>query len=225
MESLVSQIQQGSPLTVLAVFLGGLLSAASPCVLALIPLVIGYVGGYAGESRRKALLFTTLFVVGLCVTFTVLGSLAGLLGQMMGPTGRWWYFIIAGLAVAMGLSLLGVYDMNFLGGRMAGFKKTGIWGALVLGMLFGVVSSPCATPVLVVILGLVSLKGNILYATFLLFIYALGHSALIFAAGTVTGFAESFISSKATANFSIWSKRVSGILIILAGLYLFYLNV
>ncbi len=144
---------------------------------------------------------------------------------MMVPTGRWWYLIIAGLAVAMGLSLLGVYDMNFLGGRMAGFKKTGIWGALVLGMLFGVVSSPCATPVLVVILGLVSLKGNILYATFLLFVYALGHSVLIFAAGTVTGFAESFISSKATANFSIWSKRVSGILIILAGLYLFYLNV
>jgi len=108
---------------------------------------------------------------------------------------------------------------------MASFKKTGIWGALVLGMLFGVVSSPCATPVLVVILGLVSLKGNIIYATFLLFVYALGHSALIFIAGTVTGFAETFISSRATASFSVWSKRVSGMLIILAGLYLLYINV
>ena len=124
MESLVSQIQQGSPLTVLAVFSGGLLSAASPCVLALIPLVIGYVSGYAGESRKRALLFTSLFVVGLCITFTVLGSLAGLLGQMMGPTGRWWYFAVAAVAVAMGLSLLGVYDLNFLGGKLAGFKKT-----------------------------------------------------------------------------------------------------
>ena len=132
---------------------------------------------------------------------------------------------IAGVAVAMGLSLVGVYDFNLLGGKLAGFKRTGIWGALVLGMLFGVVSSPCATPVLVVILGLASLKGNVVYATFLLFVYALGHSALIFAAGTVTGFAEGFISSRATANFSIWSKRVSGIMIILAGLYLFYINV
>lgn len=225
MDSLVSQIQQGSPLTVLAAFVGGILSAASPCVLALIPLVIGYVGGYASESRKKVLVFTAMFVAGLCITFTVLGSLAALLGQMMGPTGRWWYFIIAGLAVAMGLSLLGVYEFNFPGARMVSFKKTGAWGALVLGMLFGVVSSPCATPVLVVILGLVSLKGNIVYATFLLFVYALGHSALIFAAGTVTGFAESFISSRVTASFSMWSKRVSGMLIILAGLYLFYINV
>jgi cytochrome c biogenesis protein CcdA len=104
-------------------------------------------------------------------------------------------------------------------------KKRGALGAFLLGLLFGVVSSPCATPVLVVILAFVATKGEVLYGTILLFVYAIGHCALIISAGGVTGFVESFIQGKKVANFSLWAKRISGILITLAGFYLLYINV
>ena len=91
-------------------------------------------------------------------------------------------------------------------------KQKGILGAFLLGIFFGIVSSPCATPVLALILTFVASKGEVAYGTSLLFVfYALGHCALIFLAGTATGFAESFIKSKGISNLTIWGKRIRGI--------------
>jgi cytochrome c biogenesis protein CcdA len=93
-----------------------------------------------------------------------------------------------------------------------------------MGILFGFASTPCATPVLVVILAFVATKGQIVYGTLLLFVYAIAHCTLIVLAGAVTGFVESFAASRGTANFSLWWKRISGALIIFAGIYIAYLN-
>jgi cytochrome c biogenesis protein CcdA len=93
-----------------------------------------------------------------------------------------------------------------------------------MGVLFGFASTPCATPVLVVILALVAGKGQIVYGTLLLFIYAVGHCALIVLAGAITGFVESFAASRGAADFSVWAKRLSGVLVIGTGIYIAYLN-
>jgi cytochrome c-type biogenesis protein len=93
-----------------------------------------------------------------------------------------------------------------------------------MGLLFGLASTPCATPVLVVILAYVATKGQILYGTLLLFVYAIAHCALIVLAGVVTGFVESFAKSRGASGFSIYAKRISGLLIILVGAYVFYAN-
>jgi cytochrome c biogenesis protein CcdA len=87
------------------------------------------------------------------------------------------------------------------------------------------VSSPCATPVLVLILTFAASKGEILYGTSLLFVYAIAHCALIFLAGTAAGFAESFIKSKGVSNITTWGKRVGGLIVVFAGIYLFYLGI
>ena len=97
-------------------------------------------------------------------------------------------------------------------------------GAFLLGLLFGAVSSPCATPVLVVILAFVATQGQVAYGIVLLFVYAIGHCALIVLAGIATGFVQKAVESRGVASFSVWTKRVSGVLITLAGLYILYAN-
>ncbi len=229
METLINYLSQSlteNPLfAYLGVFLGGILSSSSPCVLAAIPLVIGYVGGYSEGDRRKALLYSLTFILGLSLTFTVLGAIASVIGGLFGIISRTWYFVVGGIAVAIGLQLVGLYKFNLptLGHFQP--KQRGLLGAFILGLVFGIVSSPCATPILALILTFVATKGEIAYGTSLLFVYALGHCALIFLAGTATGFAESFIKSKGISNLTTWAKRIGGAIVVLVGVYMFYLGI
>jgi len=229
METLLNHLSQslnGNPLLAyLGVFVGGILSSSSPCVLATIPLVIGYVGGYSGGDRRKALLYSLTFILGLSITFTILGAIASFIGGFFGVAGRTWYFVVGGIAVAIGLQLIGLYEWNLPVPVHLQPKQKGILGAFILGLIFGIVSSPCATPVLVLILTFAASKGEILYGTSLLFVYAIAHCALIFLAGTAAGFAESFIKSKGVSNITTWGKRVGGLIVVFAGIYLFYLGI
>jgi cytochrome c-type biogenesis protein len=224
-ESIAAFIQQNPSWALLAVFIGGLISAASPCVLAVIPLVIGYVGGYSQGNKKKAVAYSLIFALGLAIAFTILGAAAGIIGSFLGLTGKYFYWAIAVIAILMGLSLLGLFEIRIPFKNKIQVKIGGLLGAFLMGLLFGIASSPCATPVLVVILAYVATKGQILYGTLLLFFYAIGHCALIVLAGAITGFVESFAKSRGATNFSIWSKRVSGALIILVGGYVFYLNI
>ena len=89
-----------------ACFLGGIVSSASPCVLAMIPLVIGYVGGYSEGSQKKAIQYSLMFTLGLTITFTVLGIIAGALGRLFGDVGGFWYYILPPVAILLGLYLL-----------------------------------------------------------------------------------------------------------------------
>ena len=229
MEAILNQLSQSlteNPLLAyFGVFLGGILSSSSPCVLATIPLVIGYVGGYSGGDRRRALLYSLTFILGLSITFTILGAVASFIGGLFGVTGRIWYFVVGGIAVAIGLHLIGLYEWNLPVPVHLQPKQKGILGAFLLGLIFGIVSSPCATPVLVLILTFVASKGEILYGTSLLFVYAIAHCALIFLAGVAAGFAENFIKSKGISNITTWGKRVGGIIVVFAGIYLFYLGI
>jgi cytochrome c-type biogenesis protein len=224
MESLLNNIQtivqDNHGLAFLAVFLGGLISAASPCVLAAIPLIIGYVGGYSGGDKKKAAIYSLVFIFGLSITFTVLGAAASTMGQFLSFAGQWLYIGLAVIAVLMGLQLMGLISIPLPFQKTRQVKSRGLWGAFLLGLLTGTVSSPCATPVLAVILAYVSTQGDILYGGLLLFAYALGHCALIFVAGISIGLTESIVSSKGIKNFSLYSKRFSGALLTVAGLYI-----
>jgi cytochrome c-type biogenesis protein len=205
-----------------AVFLAGVLSSASPCVLATIPLVIGYVGGYADGDRNKAFRYSLAFVLGLSLTFTAFGAAAGLFGTMFGTLGGWWHVAAGTVALVMGGQLMGFYELRFPVSFEYRPKQGGVIGSFLLGLFFGVVSSPCATPVLVVLLTVVATKGEVLYGVALLFTYAIGHCLLILAAGTFTGFVESLVKAKGVVNFSIWTKRLGGFIVALAGIYLIW---
>jgi len=224
MDSLFNNIQhviQNQPgIAFLAVFVAGLVSAASPCVLAAIPLIIGYVGGYSEGNKNKAAIYSLVFILGLSITFTVLGAAASAMGHFLSFAGQWLYIGLAVIAVAMGLQLLGLITIPLPFQKTRQVKSRGLWGAFLLGLLTGTVSSPCATPVLAVILAYVSTQDDVLYGGSLLFAYAVGHCALIFIAGLSIGLTKSIVSSKGIKNFSLYSKRFSGALLVAAGLYI-----
>jgi cytochrome c-type biogenesis protein len=212
-------IQNQHGLAFVAVFIGGLISAASPCVLAAIPLIIGYVGGYSEGNKKKAALFSLVFVLGLSITFTLLGAAASVMGQFLGFMGKWLYIGLAVIAILMGFQLMGVISIPLPFQKTKAIKTKGLLGAFLLGMLTGTVSSPCATPVLAVILAYVSTQGDMFYGGSLLFTYAIGHCALIFMAGLSIGFTESIVSSRGVKNFSLYSKRFSGAMLVAVGIY------
>ncbi len=214
----IEQIIAAYPLLAFgAVFLAGVLSSASPCVLATIPLVVGFVGGYADGDRWKAFRYSLSFILGLSLTFTAFGAAAGLLGTMFGTLGGPWYLIAGSVALVMGGQIMGLYEIHLPVKRDFKPKRGGMIGSFLLGLFFGVVSSPCATPVLVVILTLVAGKGEVLYGIALLFCYAIGHCLLMLFAGTFTGFVEGFVKARGVVNFSLWAKRFSGAVVVLVG--------
>src|SRR4030067_1868196 len=138
METLLNHLSQSlseNPfLAYFGVFLGGILSSTSPCVLATIPLVIGYVGGYSEGDRRKAFLYSLTFILGLSITFTILGAIASLVGGLFGVISRTWYFIVGGIAVAIGLQLVGLYEFKLHTPGHLQPKQRGLVGAFILGL-------------------------------------------------------------------------------------------
>ena len=219
----LGQVMQTRPILAYgASYLGGVIATASPCILASIPLVIGFVGGYAGGSKKQALIYSLTFVVGLALVMSVLGAAAALMGTLFGDVGTYWYFIVAVILMAMGLQLAGVFKLN-LGGNSQKFlpKQTGLIGALILGMLFGLVLSPCASPVLAVILTLAAVQGKVAYGSTLLFAYALGQGTLIILAGTFTGVINNFLQSRGAKAGAVL-QQVAGYLLFFVGAYILF---
>ncbi|HCS47928.1 MAG TPA: thiol:disulfide interchange protein [Candidatus Aminicenantes bacterium] len=224
MESLfgdIQQILQHSPwLAVVAVFAGGVTTALNPCGMAMIPLLMSVVAGNRETTTiRRSLVFSLFFVLGLALTFTALGLVSALMGRMFGDVGQLWKYAVAGVCFFMGLHLLGVLKWNLPVPAGLRVKKQGYIGAFLLGLLFGVVSTPCAIPILAVLLAFVAEKGNVLYGAFLLFIYALGHSALFLVAGTSVGAAKSLLESKGLRRVHSVLQKAAGVLIIGMGFY------
>jgi cytochrome c biogenesis protein CcdA len=207
-------------LAYVAVFFGGLLSAASPCVVAAIPLIVGYVGGYSDGNVRKAAFYSLAFVLGLSITFTALGAAASALGGMLAFLGSWLPMGLAIVAAVMGLHLIGVITVPLPFQKTREIRTKGVVGALLLGLLTGIASSPCATPVLAVILAYVTSEGDLLYGSSLLFAYSIGHCALLFAAGLSIGVTERIIGSTKFQRFSLIVKRGSGVVLLAASAYI-----
>jgi cytochrome c-type biogenesis protein len=227
MESLFGDIQQllqHSPwLAFVAVFAGGVTTALNPCVLAMIPLLMSVVAGNRETTTvKRSLVFSLFFVLGLAVTFTALGLISALMGRLFGDVGRFWKYVVAGVCFLMGLQLLGILKRSLPVPAGIRVKKQGFFGAFLLGLLFGVVSTPCAVPILAVLLTYVAEKGNILYGGILLFVYALGHSALVLVAGTSIGAAKSLLESKGVRTAHGVIQKVAGVLIIGMGFYFLF---
>lgn len=202
-------------MTLLLVFLGGVISSASPCVLAAVPLIVATVGG-GSTSRGRAVALTTAFVLGLAVCFTALGALAALTGRLIGDVGPGWLILLGLVLVTMGAHLTGIVRLPLPQVSGARLRGAGVAGAFALGALTGTLSSPCATPILVVVLSLVAFEQQVLWGTMLLAAYSLGHVVLLFAAGAVSGFAASFVTGRA-ARWGERLHRAFGAVLVLIG--------
>lgn len=204
--------------------LAGVLTSFTPCSLSSMPLIIGYVGGYAGDDTKKAFRYSLVFCLGMAITFSVLGTVASLLGKLVQGTGSWWFIVLGVLMVLMALQTWEIIDIMPKSSVMNKNKKKGYIGAVFAGILGGIFASPCATPVLVVLLAMVAEKGNLLWGILLLIIYSIGHSVLLLIAGTSIGFVNKLSSSKRFGKFNQIFKVVMGLLILFIGFYMFYLG-
>jgi cytochrome c biogenesis protein CcdA len=213
-------------LAVVAVFLGGMITASNPCVLAMIPLMMSFVAGRKEQAvgPLRALGYSLAFVLGLSITFTVLGVTAALTGSLYGEVSGAWNWIVAAICVAMGLHLLGVLPFTIPVPSGIQPRTRGAVGAFVLGLLFGVVSAPCAAPILIVLLTYLATSGSsLVYGAVLLLVYGLGHSVLILVAGTSMGAARKLIESRRITRATDLLRRVAGGLIVAVGAYFAYL--
>jgi cytochrome c-type biogenesis protein len=218
-----SILQQVSPLAIVLVFFGGVITSIGPCNVVMIPLIVGYLGGSRELTRWQSFYLSTTFATGLAVTFMLLGLFASLVGSIIGAGQRWFYYLVAGICILIGVQMLGLIHLpvpDFMAAERERVRSRGVTGAFTLGLVSGLVSSQCATPVLAAILTFVMARGAIAYGAVLLFVYALGRGVPIIAAGTFTGALKRFLS------FGRWSaaiEKAGGAIIIGVGLYLAWL--
>lgn len=222
-EQFGSLLTQNIWIALLVALVAGIVSSISPCALSSIPLIVGYVGGYNEKDKKKPLIYSLMFSLGLAMTFTVLGIISATIGGLFISLGGIWYIALGLIMLFVGLQMFGIIKIG--NDVCAAPKKSkGIFGAFLLGILGGIFSSPCSTPVLIAILAFVAEKGNILLGGVLLLVYSIGHSFLIIAAGTSVGFTQSLLNSDKTNKVANFVKYIFATLIILLGLYMLYLG-
>ena len=217
-------LQPASILGYLLVFVGGVLTSIGPCNVVMVPLIIGFVGGSHDLSRQRSFSIALSFTIGLALTFMLLGVIASLVGGLLGGSTRIWYYLVAIVCFVISLQMLGVLNLpqpSWFGGLREKVQLKGLPGALLLGLVSGLVASQCATPVLVAILTYVmAQKTGMIYGAVLLFLYALGRGVPIILAGTFAGVLKSFSS---LGRWSQIIEKASGVIILLVGIYFLWI--
>lgn len=141
----------------------------------------------------------------------------------MGTSSKIWYIILGVLMVLMSLQTFGIINIIPSANLITKSKKKGFIGAFIAGILGGVFSSPCSTPVLIALLAIVADKANIIWGILLMLLYSIGHSTLVMVAGTSVGFVQKVSSNPKYNKVSTVIKIVMGIVILAIGLYMFWL--
>lgn len=217
-------LQPTSIIGYLLVFLGGIITSIGPCNVAMIPLIVGFIGGSHEVPKKRAFSISLVFAIGLAVTFMLLGIIASLVGGLLGGTTRVWYYLVAAVCFVIGLQMLGILNIPtplWFGNLREKVKTRGLFGAFLLGLVSGLVASQCATPVLAAILTYVmAQKASLVYGAILLFIYSLGRGVPIVLAGTFTGVLKNL---RAAGQWSELMEKIGGVIIILVGFYFLWI--
>lgn len=203
--------------------LAGVLTSFTPCSLSNIPLIIGYVGGVGENNTKKAFGYSVVFAFGTAVTFITLGLIATSAGKLIGTSSQIWYLLLGILMVLMALQTWEIFQIIPSVNLLSKSKAKGAVGAFVAGILGGVFSSPCSTPVLIALLAIVAGKGNLFWGILLMFLYSIGHSVLVIIAGTSVSFVKKINSNGYYNKCATVLKFVMGTAILLIGLYMFWL--
>lgn len=222
----LSRAVEGSAgLALCAAFTWGVLSIVlSPCHLASIPLIVGFIGQQGRISTRRAFGISFLFAVGILVTIGVIGVITAAAGRMLGDVGRYGNYFVAVIFLVVGLYLLDAITLPLPSAAQPRMKKKGMLAAFILGLVFGIALGPCTfaymAPMLAVTFRLAT--TNLTYGIMLLLLYGLGHCAVIVLAGTFTEVVQRYLDWNVRSRGAVILKRVCGALVVVGGLYLVY---
>ena len=207
-------------------FIWGVLSIVlSPCHLASIPLIVGFIDEQGRISTKRAFLLALLFALGILVTIGIIGLITGLMGRLMGDIGRWGNYFVAVIFFIVGLHLLGVIPLPFLEkGANPNFRKKGLFAALILGLVFGIALGPCTFAYMAPMLGVVFSVAStrLFFAVSLILAYALGHCSIIVFAGTFTEVVQRYLDWNESSKGAVILKKICGVLVIAGGVYLIF---
>jgi cytochrome c-type biogenesis protein len=208
-----------------ASFLWGILSIVlSPCHLASIPLIVGFVDKQGRISTRRAFLISTLFAVGILITIGLIGAITAAAGRMMGDVGSWGNYFVAVIFFVVGLHLLDVIPMPWSGPGQVEMKRKGLFAAFILGLVFGIALGPCTFAYMAPMIGITFklASTNLCYGVLLLVVYGVGHCSVIVFAGTFTGVVQRYMNWNEQSKGAVILKRICGALVLLGGIYLIY---
>lgn len=214
-----NQLTHLTPLSIGVIFAAGLLTSLTPCMLSMLPITIGYIGGYEAKSRVQAAAQSTWFSLGLATTLALLGILAAIAGRIYGQVGIGLPIVVSAIAILMGLNLLDALPLqlpSFTG--LDWISKDWPEGvrSYVLGLTFGLVASPCSTPVLATLLAWISTTQDPLVGGALLLAYTAGYVAPLILAGTFTASIKKLLEVR---RWSGWITPVSGVLLVGFGVF------
>ncbi len=218
---------EGTPAIALsAAFVWGILSILlSPCHLASIPLIVGFIDEQGRISTKRAFIISTLFAVGILITIGAIGAVTAALGRMRGDVGRYGNYFVALVFFVVGLHLLGVIPMPWSGPGQVGMKRKGMLAAFILGLVFGIALGPCTFAYMAPMLGITFKLAttNLFYGVLLLVVYGLGHCSVIVLAGTCTELVQRYMNWNEKSRGAIILKKICGVLVLAGGLYLIYI--
>lgn len=180
LKSLEQSLQASLFLSFLSVFIAGILTSFTPCIFPMLPITISILGYHADhKSRFHNISRAISYVLGIAVTYSTLGVIAALTGSLFGSalTNKYILFGLVILFFTMSLSMWGAFELQapaYIRNRLGTGKSKGLSGAFIMGMVAGIVASPCVGPVLVSILSYVSTTKNVVLGFSLLFTFAMG---------------------------------------------------
>ncbi len=211
----------GSVLGAVGCFIWGMISVLmSPCHLASIPLIIAYVGGQKELVHpKKAVGYAIAFAGGLFITIAVIGIVCALLGRMLGDIGSYWQLPVGLVLIWVALGMIGVEKCTFQGALLNRIHIKGIWGALILGLAYGVLSGSCTFGFIAPILAIITVQQQIITGLVFIILFAAGHCLPIVVAGSSTATARKFLENGRWMEAGLWFRRSAGALICLLGAY------
>lgn len=221
-------LREGSIIAPLLALFAGIITSLTPCSMSSIPLVIGYVGGTGPKSTKKSFLLSMTFALGITITFTLIGILSAYLQRVVSTVGVWWYFLIGILMILMAIQFWGIHYFIHPTNFMNKSKKRGYIGAFISGLLGGMFSSPCATPVMIALMSMIAGTGGSeadpFWGILLFLLFAIGHNIIVVLTGTLVGFFNEVNNNFVYKKFTKISTVILGLLIFLLGIYFLYIG-
>lgn len=222
----LSRAVDGSPgWAISAALVWGVLSIIlSPCHLASIPLIVGFISEQGPLPARRAFAISALFAVGIMITIAAIGVMTAAAGRMLGDVGPYGNYFVALIFFVVGLHMLGVIPMPWSGAGQVGMKRKGLAAAFILGLVFGIALGPCTFAYMAPVLAVAFKVGSssFLYGTTLLLAYGIGHCAVIVTAGTSTELVQHFLNWNEKSKGIQVLKFFCGLLVIFGGIYMVF---
>jgi len=202
-------------------FLWGVISVLfSPCHLASIPLIVGYVGGQERMIQpRQAGIYSVLFTAGLFITIALIGVICALLGRMLGDVGTYWQILIGLVLIWVALGMLGVEKCSMSGSLLYRMNLKGKLGAFVLGLAYGVLSGSCTFGFIAPILAIITVQEKVATGIILIVLFAVGHCLPIVIAGSSTAAVKKLLENSAWNGAGTWFRKGAGTLVCILGFY------